>query len=448
MGQRPGEAVSRADAAAADDPDATPETAALRGDIEQTRTEMSGTIDAIQDRLDPEVLSEQAKDTAQEVADRAIAQAKEAVQEVADRAIPQAKEAVQEVADRTIPQAKEAVQEVADRTIPQAKEAIREVTDHAIAQTKEAIREVTAQTGAALRGATIGKVEDMARYAGDTAGGWRHTLVATVKAHPLPATLAGLTLGYLFLNRESGPPAWEPRRGGALDDRGPGHRAEGYSAYGGYRAGAYRPGAGGASRDEPSVSERAGAMAGQAQQTAGHIADQAQDRVGQVVDKVQETAGQMTGQVQETAGQMTGQVQETAGEVVDQMQEQAHRAQSFLGRQLEENPLAVGAVAVVLGSALGAAMGTTPREDRFFGEARDRLMGRAQEATQETLEKVGRVADEVKGTVERATDEVKSTAQSEARAQALLPRDAKDAGSTGSGSTGSRATGATGSRSS
>jgi uncharacterized protein YjbJ (UPF0337 family) len=142
------------------------------------------------------------------------------------------------------------------------------------------------------------------------------------------------------------------------------------------------------------MSERASALAGQAGETAGQSADQAQGRVGQAVDQVQETAGQ----------------------VVDQVQEQAHRAQSFLGRQLEENPLAVDAVAVVLGSALGAAIGTTPREDRVFGEARDRLMGRAQEATQETLEKVGRVADEVKGSVER-----------EARAQALLPKDAKDA---------------------
>jgi hypothetical protein len=408
--------VSRAAAAAADDPDVTPETAALREDIEQTRTEMSGTIDAIQDRLDPEVLSEQAKDTAQEVADRAIAQAKEAVQEVADRAIPQ------------------------------AKEAIREVTDHAIAQTKEAIREVTAQTGAALRGATIGKVEDMARYAGDTAGGWRHSLVETVKAHPLPAALAGLTLGYLFLNRESGPPAWEPRRGGVPDARAPGYRAAGSGAAGVYGPGAYGPGAYGPGAydaqhgqpsSQPSLSERAGDLAGQAQQAAGRVADQAQGRVGQAVDQVQETAGQVSGQVQETAGQ-----------VVDQVQEQAALAQGFLGRQLEENPLAVGAVAIVLGSALGAVIGTTPREDRFFGEARDRLMGRAQEMTQETLEKAGRVAGEVKGTVERATEEVKSTAQSEARAQDLLPKDAKDAGSTGSESTGSKATGATGSRSS
>jgi hypothetical protein len=351
VGERSGEVI-RAGLDESDEVDVTPETATLRSDIEQTRAGMGETIDAIQGRLDPEALTEQAKDSAQEVA---------------------------------------------DRTIAQAKEAVREATDHAIAQAKEAVRDVTGQAGAALRGATIGKVEDMTRYAGETAGGWRHTVVATVKAHPIPATLAGLTLGYLFLNRESGTP-----RGGVINDRPRGYMSAGEETYRGAYGGTYgapRSGAYGVRGDEPSASERAGDLAGQAKETAGQLAGQAQDRVGQVADQVQETAGQ----------------------VADQVQVQAHRAQGFLSRQLEENPLAVGAVAVVLGGALGAAIGTTPREDRFFGEARDRLMGRAQEATQETLEKVGRVADEVKGTVERATEEVKSTAQQEARAQNLVP---------------------------
>jgi hypothetical protein len=43
------------------DRDLAESTAAAREDIELTRAEMTCTIDAIQDRLDPEVLSEQAK---------------------------------------------------------------------------------------------------------------------------------------------------------------------------------------------------------------------------------------------------------------------------------------------------------------------------------------------------------------------------------------------------
>jgi hypothetical protein len=95
----------------------------------------------------------------------------------------------------------------------------------------------------------------------------------------------------------------------------------------------------------------------------------------------------------------------------------------------------------VLGAALGAAIGTTPTEDRYFGEARDRLMGRAGEVTQETLEKVERVAGEVTGTVERAAEEVTSTAQREARAQDLLPKDTGASGAGAPGATGSRPSG-------
>src|SRR5690349_17637248 len=58
---------------------ADPET--LRVEIEQTRAEMSGTIDAIQERLQPSTLIEQAKETAREAASTAVEDAKEAVRE-------------------------------------------------------------------------------------------------------------------------------------------------------------------------------------------------------------------------------------------------------------------------------------------------------------------------------------------------------------------------------
>jgi len=128
---------------------------------------MSETLDAIQDRLDPEALTEQAKDRAQEVAEHAIEQAKEAAKEAAE---------------------------------------------HAIQKTKEAVMDAAGQARTALRAATVGKVEDMARNAGDTAGGWRSTAMETAKAHPLAATVAGLSLGWLFLNRSSGTPSHKRKK--------------------------------------------------------------------------------------------------------------------------------------------------------------------------------------------------------------------------------------------
>jgi Protein of unknown function (DUF3618) len=325
----------------------TAETAAARAGIEQTRAGMSSTIEAIQDKLDPEVLSEQAKDTAHDVTDYAIREAKAAA---------------------------------------------REVTDHAIGQARAAVQEVTGQAGTALREATIGKVENMARTASETAGGWRQTLVETIKANPLPAAVAGLSLGWLFLNRSSG--GSQPR-----------YQDQRYWSYG----------------DQPS-GYRAAPAGGYASASGGAV-EQVQSGVGQAADRAQQTAGQVVGQVQDTAGQMVGQVQDTGGQVVEQVQQQAARAQGFLQEQLEANPLVVGAITVALGGVLAATMRPTRREDQLFGQTRDRLLGSAQELTQDTLQKVGRVMGEAQ-----------SAAQQEAQEQSLLPTDPSRPGSQRQGS--------------
>jgi len=365
VGQRADELERRTSDRGEQDEELAESTAAAREGIELTRADMTSTIDAIQDKLDPEVLSEQAKDTAHEVTDHAIREAKEAA---------------------------------------------REITDHAISQAREAVLDITGQAKAALREATIGKVETMARTASDTAGGWRETLVETVKANPMPAALVGLGLGWMFLNR---PTQGNNQRSGT------GFRQQGYvpagygsgvyggSAYGGYAPGVHRSevDAGSAYESMPPGRSGLGGAVAESQQTVGRVAVKAQQTVGQVADQVQGTAGQVIDQVQETGDQ-----------IVDQVQAQASRAQSFLQYQLEENPLLVGAVAVALGGVLAATVPVTPREDQLMGEARDRVMGTAKELTQETMTKVGRVVDEAQ-----------SAAKEEAQHQSLVPEGGSNA---------------------
>lgn len=110
---------------------------------------------------------------------------------------------------------------------------------------------------------------------------------------------------------------------------------------------------------------------------------------------------------------MLDQVQETGVQVVGQVQEHASRAQRFLHRQLEDNPLLVAAVAGAIGGVLAGTVPSTDREDEMLGETRDRLMGSARDLTEDTMHKVGRVGDEVQ-----------STARQETREQSLLPEDA------------------------
>lgn len=88
MGEAPGvmrpedherhiDASTAMDATSSDDPDE------IRDGIEATRADMSDTIDAIQNRLDPETLKEQAKDA---VRDATIGRAQEAMENVSERA--------------------------------------------------------------------------------------------------------------------------------------------------------------------------------------------------------------------------------------------------------------------------------------------------------------------------------------------------------------------------
>jgi Protein of unknown function (DUF3618) len=311
------------------DDDLEQTTVAAREEIELTRAEMTSTIDEIQDRLDPEVLSEHAKDTAHDVTDYAIREAKEAA---------------------------------------------REITDQALTQAREAVRDITGQAKLAVREATIGKVETMARSATDTAGGLRHSVMETIKANPMPAALVGLGLGWMLLNRpSSSSTSWSDSS-----------RLQRYDTWGDTNGG------------YPASTSTTGIAA--AQETAGHMSDRAQQTAGQVVDQVQGTAEQVIGQVQETGTQ-----------VMDQVQGQAARAQTFLQRQLDENPLLVGAVAVAIGGVLAGTIRSTPGEDQVLGQARDRLVGSAKELTEDTMHKVGRVVEEAQ-----------SAAKQEAKDQSLV----------------------------
>jgi Protein of unknown function (DUF3618) len=313
-------------------------TLMAREDIESTRAELSSTIDAIQDRLDPEVLSEQAKDTAHDVTDYAIREAKEAA---------------------------------------------REITDHAIEQARETVHEITGQAKTALREATVGKVETMARTASDTAGGWRQSVVETIKSNPMPAALVGLGVGWMLLNRPNGSTATSEYGYGTRSWAAP------VGTYG----------------DQTHGFDAGGADTG----VAG-AASRAQHSVGRVADQAQQTASEAAQNVQGTASQVVEQVQQTSGQVVGQVQEQASRAQSFLSRQLDENPLLVGAVAVAIGGVLAGTMRSTEQEDQMLGPSRDKLLGSAREMTQDTMQKVSRVVDEVQ-----------STAKEEAKQQSLIP---------------------------
>jgi len=327
--------------------------AAIEAGIERTRAEMSETIDAIQERLSPENLKEEAKETASELAEQAKQAAREAVQHAVHEARIHAREAIQDARD-------------------------------------------------AVRDATIGRVEQMARTVGDTTEDARYGLVETIKQNPIPAALAGIGLAWLFMNRQSAPP--RPERRGYREYRDYPDRDYARSGYyredrdrHGYTYGAYgnTPAYGAGydqGRDDSGVLDqtrnKVGQMANQAGDAMGRLAEQS----GEVVGRAGEAIGNTAGQVGDTASALATQAQETAGQLAHQAQYRARRVEDQLSRTMQDNPLAVGAVAMALGTAIGLAVPQTQKEHELFGQARDTLVERAQGVAQETMEKVQEVA--------------------------------------------------------
>jgi hypothetical protein len=124
---------------------------AIAADIEATREEMTETIEAIQERLDPERLTQQATEVTE-----------------------------------------------------QAREAAKDVAKYAIEEAKTALNDMTSQAKASVREATIGRVEHMAMSTRDTAESVRGDLWTTIKRNPVPAALAAIGIGWLWSNRSSG----------------------------------------------------------------------------------------------------------------------------------------------------------------------------------------------------------------------------------------------------
>lgn len=334
------------DAQSSDDVPYEVATREIEADIEQTRAEMSETINAIQERLNPQHLAEQAKE--------------------------------------------------------------------------------------AVYDATIGN-------AIVTAKGFSFNMMETIKQNPLPAAIAVLSIGWL-IRKSSGTDynyyeeehnrnpysgrLHQPRY--QAYNQGSQYNSQYYNDYdaGAYDAGAYANAGPNQSYADssPGIGERVGEMAGnvkdQAQSVVSNVVDQAQNVAGNVVDQAQNVAGNVKDQAQSLASGVREQAHEVREQVEyygEQAMERVEYAGDWVERQMRENPLAIGALVLAVGAAMGMSMPTTPVERRVLGPVRDNLVDKVQDAAQGTIEKVQDVAKQASQVVQEAGKEVAQTVQAAAK---------------------------------
>ena len=165
MDQRSG-GVGRVDAINDSDDDVEEtEVEVTRAQIEQTRSDMSGTIEAIKDKLNPQVLMNQAKETVTDVAGTLAERAKETVHDVTSDVLSQAKANLPEMTSNLAHQA-------VHGAVSEAKEAV----GNAVHSASEA----------------VGDAVETARDAGSS-------VIHTIERNPLPAALIVTGLGWFWM---------------------------------------------------------------------------------------------------------------------------------------------------------------------------------------------------------------------------------------------------------
>jgi len=122
----------------------------------------------------------------------------------------------------------------------------------------------------------------------------------------------------------------------------------------------------------------------------------------------QQRAGMMADRVGRTMDDVSGQVGRVADELPYQVRSTADQIGSEAGRMFQSNPLAVGAIAVAVGTAVGLAMPATDMERRAIARPARQVMDRAEEAATEAIEGVEQSARDAEQQARRKDTKAKA----------------------------------------
>jgi len=325
-----------------------------RARVEQTRAEMSDTIEALKEKLEPSHLVEQAKDTVREA------------------------------------------------TIGRAQHAMDDAMDKA----KDAV------------GDAMGRARGAVDRVGTTTRDYTSTIVDVIRENPIPAAMIGIGLGWLLMSARKNGRRYDydydyetTYRGDYVYTGYPDRQmTDDYEnpAWSGTGAAVGYTGTEDRSRVRDAASnlrDRAGETMGRVRGRASEMASNVRERTGEMASTVRERTGEVASTVKERTGEMIDRGRERAADLGERARYQSRQVMYGVRDTVDEDPLAAGVVALAVGAALGCLLPETRREREMMGEARDRLMDRAQDVARQVGDKVQNVAREAADTVKTAAQD-------------------------------------------
>lgn len=403
----------------ADKPD---EVAVLLVGIENTREEMSRTVNEIEQRLSPAHVKEQIAN----VKDSLISNYHEAKDHIKEDIVQEVREAKEKVKEEI----SEAKQMVHDQ-IEHAKEAVHDATIGKVKNLAEDAKNMAVDAGQSVKNLAVDAGQSVKHIAVDAGQTVKHiavdaghtvtdagsSVVSTIRKNPIPAALIAVGAGWLAvslirgrsrartaapaLSYEGGyamgytqPRTLPPARSHVADDviHKVGHLASDL----GHRVGETATNLGQqVGQTAAGVGQRVGEVASKVGHTvagqAHHVYDRAQETThmvgSRVADLGQRAAGGANALVH-GAEHLAQDARQRSTELAREANRQLLRAELTVEESYMANPLPYGAVTLALGAAIGLALPHTAREDAWIGETKDRLMAGAGHLAQDALHAV------------------------------------------------------------
>ena len=428
--------------------DETPEIAKIKAEIEETRAHMAGNVDAVREKLSPTHLVEEAKDAAKtaakDVAHSAVDKAKDLAGSAMD-AVSSAAGAALATASDAVDSVKEALHIGGDSEYAATAESTMTLDAGTMGTNGvpgSASQVYSAEPGYLPR-PTAPRTTSTNNYASGSAlapylsagAATGAKVVDTIKLNPLPAALIGVGLGWLLMSakrQNGGASTSYATRTSGLES----YNDEGYGAYQAPSATVYGTGYVGdnslESDTDAKVAQAKNALnnaknaasdfASDAKMKAADAASQAKDKAADLTAQAKDKAADLSSTAKDKAADVQAKVSETAAQAKDKASElastakdkasdvvgtvgakasqlgvaakgQGQQAVSSVDSFVHENPLAAGAIALVVGAAVGLALPGTSKENQLIGPTRDRLVDQAGAQAQEMVGKVQNVAE-------------------------------------------------------
>ena len=410
---------------ASDSTDTTPETAEIRAEIEQKRADISETIDEITQRLSPGNLVSQATDTVKDTA-------RDTMHRVTGTA--------SDTARRVAGSASEAASQVADSSRRAGRTAVYQVREHPwsagvlLAGLGAAAWWMMSRRSSGVEEWDVDDYTEESLYYDDDEQFTEdrgNRFVSVVRDNPVPIALTTIGIGWWM---------WNQRSGSRRVTYGSGYPASSFdstwdtrSGYGaaGAEAGTYRRfdserGVWVGGEEGEGTTERVKHAVSDASDRARETLSDATGRARETLDDVSGRTRRAASRARETLDDVSGRTRRAASRAQQQIGQYSRQAKSQLHYWMEENPLAVGAVAMAVGAAVGLALPETRREQEMMGDARDRMVDNAKSMANTAVDRATEAAQNLVGTAKGAADTTGSTANAAQDAISRASQAAKD----------------------